>query len=230
MPRQTSPSSDPFDLDPDALAKQDETFSEQRDHLIALAGPEVRRVLEEQHTKHMAWFWTTAADEMTEALLHRDVVGFMHSGVNSANGLGLVCDTWPLLQGLGMYEACLLDGFTGQKHNFHHWEEEILHLLVELADRDLLRQAGPLPTTLPPVLYRGVSGPLETQHIRSLFWTASLKTAWWFARRYEFLEDPTVYAVVPQESMILAYTNERQEEEYLLELPQDYPVERVADE
>jgi hypothetical protein len=146
----------------DALAKQDEAFSEQRGRLIALAGTEVRRVLEEQHTTHMEWFWTTAGDEMTEALLHRDVVGFMHSGVDSANGLGLVCDTWPLLQGLGMYEACLLDGFTGQKHNFHHWEEETLHQLVELADRDLLRHAGPLPATVPP---RALSLPVT--HIYS---------------------------------------------------------------
>jgi hypothetical protein len=58
--------------------------------------------------------------------------------------------------------------------------------------------------------------------VRGYSWTASLERATWFARRFSYLEDPTVYRVTAPEAAVLAYVNAekgRDEQEFLVLLP-----------
>jgi hypothetical protein len=211
-----------------ALTRMDEDLCQQRDLLYKDVAADLRATLDAHHAQHMEWLWTTARDHMVAALLHRDGLGFMHSVGMQEGGLSLVVDTLPVLEGMGLYEVCLLDALDSVKTNFHHWEESVLRQLIQTADRERLRLAGPVPRSAPLVLYRGVAGSGDARRERGLFWTSKLETAWWFARRFDHLVDPAVYTVVAQDAQILAYDNGRQEETYLLELPRDYPIERVT--
>jgi hypothetical protein len=57
--------------------------------------------------------------------------------------------------------------------------------------------------------------------VRGLSWTASLDRARFFARRYPKLANPAVYRVTAATEHVLAYTNERKEEEFFVTLPKN---------
>jgi hypothetical protein len=130
---------------------------------------------------------------------------------------------------LGLYEAALLLGLTMSQLNNANWNQQSLSWLVSLADRARLRAAGdPLPGPGPFTVYRGVAGPGPARRVRGLSWTLSLPIAAWFARRASNtfqLDDPAVYRLTVEDGRVLAYDNNRREEEILvLPLANDQPA------
>jgi hypothetical protein len=90
--------------------------------------------------------------------------------------------------------------------------------MFRVADRARLRAAGdPLPEP-PFTLYRGVAGRGPARRVRGFSWTASRERGPWFADRFtSLLHDPAVYTITVGEESILAYVNERQEEEFIVD-------------
>jgi hypothetical protein len=176
--------------------------------------------------------WDEWGDQtaLLQALTHGDSDMFTGS-VDHSSALALVVDIAPVLQTLGLYEAALLDGLIAARGNYHTWETRVLHLLLDQADRARLRAVGdPFPRQDAYRLYRGVAGAGKHRRVRGLSWTGSLERAWWFARRYASLPRPAVYRVDVPARYVLAYSNERQEEEYLVRLPSRFPVTRIKPE
>jgi hypothetical protein len=131
--------------------------------------------------------------------------------------LRFVYDWAPLLKEHGLYETSLLEAYAGCKTNWRSAPLAALDALFQYADRDRLRAAGdPLPTPLPAVVYRGVGGTGRARRIRGVSWTGSLACACWFATRVP-LPDPAVYQITLPPSSVLAYVNDRHEDEYLVE-------------
>jgi hypothetical protein len=155
-----------------------------------------------------------------------DAGGFLLC-VNNMLGPRLLFENTGALQDRGIYEDALLSALRRPRVNLHHVPFELLCLMVKLADRTRLRAVGdPLPGPGPFVLYRGVSGNGAARRIRGLSWTDSLKVARWFARRLG-LPGPAVFrAVVPADS-VLAYMNDRKEQEFLVLLPPELKLNRV---
>lgn len=138
----------------------------------------------------------------------------------------------PLLKELDLYERGLLHALIASRTN-NYVPREKIPWLIEHADRAKLLAAGdPLPGSDPFLLYRGVAGRGSARRVRGLSWTSSLDRARFFARRYPQLHDPAVFRVTVSAEQVLAYTNERKEEEFLVLLPKrTRPVlhERVRD-
>jgi hypothetical protein len=149
---------------------------------------------------------------------------------NAADALSLIWRNAGLLLKLGIYETALFEAYTGGNINQRHWSLFRLHQLFHLADRDKMRAAGdPLPGTGPFVLYRGVAGLPRHRRVRGFSWTSSLEKATWFANRFAALAgDPQVYCLEVPERAVLAYSNERQEEEFLVKLHAKLRPERDA--
>lgn len=104
--------------------------------------------------------------------------------------------------------------------------------MFALADRDLLLSAGdPLPGPGPFTIFRGVSGRTQARRIRGLSWTGSLERAQWFADRGEYfgLADPAVFQVTIDADSVLAYSDERNEQEFIVMLPDSAKPVRVKD-
>lgn len=139
------------------------------------------------------------------------------------NGLGLIMTFPDDLDEIGLYEKALFNAYTSGSVNHSNWTKGELDDLFAMANREKLRQAGhPLPGPGPFTLYRGVAGSLRVRRVRGYSWTSSLEIAWWFAQRfagYQQLSDPAVYKIVVGEKDILAYTNDREESEFLVALP-----------
>jgi len=114
------------------------------------------------------------------------------------------------------------------KTSYWYWDLQQLRSLVARADQARLRAAGdPFPEQPFYVLYRGVAGAGRQRHIRGLSWTSPLAQAQWFARRWDDLPDPAVYVVRVPAEHVWAYTNEHQEDEYVLLLPPRWPIRRL---
>jgi hypothetical protein len=173
--------------------------------------------------RHQAW----------NALAEGNVRAFIFHGQGSG-GLWLVWLNAGLLLRLGGYELALLDAYTDGRSNHRDWSLRQLHQLFGLADRAKLRAAGePLPGPGPYTLYRGVAGPARHRRVRGYSWTATFEKAQWFAHRYasgvlQMLTEPQVYRLVVPERAILAYINERKEQEFLVQVPSRLRPERCA--
>lgn len=149
-----------------------------------------------------------------------DVDGFLGLASNE-HRLALVAYNQSVLQG-GLYERALLGAFIETRTNNAGWSVPALRDLFATADRERLRAAGdPLPGAGPFTVYRGVAGRGRARRVRGLSWTTSQERAQWFAARFAALAlaDPAVYQVVIIEGDVLAYVNDRQEEEFVILLP-----------
>ncbi len=154
-----------------------------------------------------------------EYLAQGDVPRFLFL-VDSQNRIELLEFNRGLEKDSGQYEEAHLLTYTACRVNFHHISLNRLRSLFTLADRERLRAVGqPLPGPGPYLLYRGVSGRGRSRRVKGISWTASLETARWFAKRCSFFDDPAVYQVEVQEHHVLAYLNERKEQEFLVLLP-----------
>src|SRR5262249_11666432 len=93
---------------------------------------------------------------------------------------------------------------------------------------------GPGPFTL----YRGVAGRGRARRVRGISWTADPDTASWFAYRYSghlfglsnALESPAVFRGIFDEPDILAYINDRNEEDFIVDVPKGARIESIFTE
>ena len=101
--------------------------------------------------------------------------------------------------------------------------------MFDVADRKKLLDCGdPLPGDGPYTIYRGVGDGSEKAAVRRFSWTSSPGTAAWFAvaaaDRLK-LTDPSVFELTVKKDHIIAYTDERDEKEFIIRMyPQARPT------
>lgn len=150
-----------------------------------------------------------------------DVCGFLGLASNT-DGLDLIVKNFEMFHSSGRYEQALLWAFTITRTSHAHFPLEVLKTLFECADRTRLRAAGdPLPGSGPFTLYRGVGGVGRGRRVRGLSWSASEERARWFADRAKAfgLPDPAVFRVTVDDRDVLAYVDDREEQEFIVLLP-----------
>ncbi len=156
-----------------------------------------------------------------------DVRLFLMSASNE-HSLDLVWRNVDTLKGRGLYERALLCAFTATRTNNRGWSLDALRLLFRIADRDVIRAIGdPLPGPGPFTIYRGVAGNGSARRVRGVSWTGDIKRARFFARRYPSLASPAVFQVTVDDSDVMAYSNEREEQEFIVLLSQTCRPVRV---
>jgi hypothetical protein len=138
-----------------------------------------------------------------------------------------VRDNLQPLRAAGMLEAAVLESWINVRVNAHH-TGALFDFLFSLCDQKKLRTRGdPIPGSGPYTLYRGCSGRGRSRHVRGFSWTASFDRAKWFAERFRNLPDPAVYRIEAPKRWVLAYTNERQEQEFILRIPREVDIVRI---
>ena len=146
---------------------------------------------------------------------------FLISAYSSQNALEMVFDNIWLLKRRGIYDQCLLEAFTGGRMNHHTWSESVLDFMFSETDRERLRKAGePLPGRGPFEIFRGVAGRGRARRLKGYCWTASIDVACWFASRFSMDHPAVLVATVPADE-VLAYVNNRNEEEFICK-PKDH--------
>ena len=164
-----------------------------------------------------------------EAFEAGDAIGFLCLASNE-DGLALVSRNWIRLLKRGIYEVALLHAFIATRTNNAGVPSSALESLFSWADRAKLLAAGdPLPGPGPFTVYRGVAGRRQYRRERGFSWTTSLSRAQWFADRYSELPDPAVLQVEVALRHVLAYSNDREEEEFIVRLPRNARPRRVND-
>jgi len=154
------------------------------------------------------------------------VLGLLGDGAR----LDFVCDKAPMLREHGLFERALLDAWTGARTNIRNWSPSFTKSIFgKIADRERLLAAGqPLPGKGPFTLYRGVAGLGASRRVHGISWSSSVERAEWFAAWYAdrfHLPNPCIYRTIVEREHILAYTNGRQEQEFLVLLPQGHRAE-----
>ena len=148
----------------------------------------------------------------------KDILSVLVLMDNTA-GLAFVLWNHYALQKMGKYEEALLSAYIGTRTNFSNYSMDDIRFLFNIADKEKLRAAGePMPKQESFTVYRGVSGRASKRRVNGFSWTESPNTAAWFAKRFN-LEDPAVFTVTVPMYSILARVTDRNESEYLLELP-----------
>lgn len=106
------------------------------------------------------------------------------------------------------------------RSNYTNWSFDMILFLFSIAKPNKLRATGdPIPDQEFFTLYRGVAGNGRKRRVNGISWTSSPKVAAWFAKRYDWLEDPAVFKITVPNNQVLACINDRNEKEYLLKLP-----------
>ncbi|QDV73065.1 hypothetical protein [Botrimarina mediterranea] len=158
-----------------------------------------------------------------EPFLHKRALDFFDAGdasgmlgcFESPWGLNIVYTNINSLIDRGIYEAALLDAYVGTSTNNRHWSIKNLPFLFGLADKQRLLESGdPLPEGDAFTIFRGVSGKNPYRKVRSYSWTLDEEKASYFANRF-FLDDPAVYVTTVNRDEILAFCNEREEQEVI---------------
>ena len=167
--------------------------------------------------------WQRASD-LLEGRSARDFLDL----VPAKQQIELVSDNLVVLRRLGIYEEALLVAWTAPECSLHEVPLSRLLKLIRAADRWKLRAAGtPIPGRGPYVLFRGVAGEPEVRRERGIWWTSKSEIAAWFARRCPDLEDPAVYRVTVETKYMLAYWNEHEEHEFIVDLPRTAILQRL---
>jgi hypothetical protein len=149
------------------------------------------------------------------ALESGDVTGFLCAAENE-HSLELVYFNRKILIQMGLYEVGLLHAFIATRTNNFKWPLHELRYMFATADRSRLRAAGePLPGPGPFTIFRGVSGIGPARRVRGVSWTTSEEKARWFALRHS-LPNPDVFRATVNEADVLAYTDDRSEQEFLV--------------
>lgn len=166
-------------------------------------------------------------DKATSAYVNGDPEGFVYTALSNQHALALVTDNLIALKERGIYEACLLRAFTGCRVNNQQWPDGVLRALFHVADKRKLREAGdPVPDGDSFVLYRGIAGHGRARRPYGYSWTRSIQVASWFARRLHF-PNPSVITTTVEASQVLAYSNARNEDEFIIQ-PTAYKRVRLA--
>jgi hypothetical protein len=142
----------------------------------------------------------------------------------NSSSLHLVAANWLLLRSRGMYEAAMLEAYTGCKIDNRRYSLSSIKWLFDLGDRERFRALGsPVPSTL--TVYRGVYRHGRERQIRSFSWTTSLDVACWYALRGLCGEpDPAIYRATVTARSVICYFDGRKEKEVIV---QPRKVERV---
>lgn len=150
-----------------------------------------------------------------EAFRKGDALGILCTASNE-QALDIVLLNARALRDRGIYEEALLEAYIGTRANWSRWSVKDLRQLFKMADREKLLAAGdPLPPGDTFTLYRGVSGAPRRRRPKGLSWTSSPEKAEWFASRLP-LPDPAVYRATVRREDVLAYSNGRSEEDFLV--------------
>lgn len=163
------------------------------------------------------------------ALDARDAMGFLIKASN-VYSLALVDINCRLLQELGIYEEALLDAYIASRTNNHHYSLQLQRELFGMADLGRMRALGdPLPHAGPFILYRGVAGKGPARRVRGLSWTGDQSKAAWFADRGALwgLADPAVMVSQVPDQSVVAYSNDRAEDEYIVLLAPHARIRRL---
>lgn len=124
----------------------------------------------------------------------------------------------------GMYERAVYDTYV----HGPHYEPDRWRFYFGYGDREKLRACGDSHPSEPITVYRGVRMSRKRLWIRGLSWTTNPGIAAWFATRFAKPEDdPAVYSVTVDPSAVFFMTNERSEEEAVIE-PRGLPMKRLA--
>ena len=176
--------------------------------------------------------WKTLPDDITfhprdlkmtdyhrEALDRDDVAACLFT-MGSHEYMHFLVKNFHELIGKPVYTELFVNAYTGVQFNTRKIEARTLELLFSLVDRDKARAIFPSPVDLPEKIYRGVSGHGRARRIRGYSWTGDIEKAKWFATRYP-LFSPAVLEVDPSGVEIVAYSNDRKEDEYICVVPDD---------
>jgi hypothetical protein len=126
------------------------------------------------------------------------------------------------------YERALLVAWVNQKVTRVimngeplNWTPFMKEYLAKCDRSKLLQASDPLPEGDPLTVYRGV--PNSSTDARGVSWTLDIEVAKRFAEGF------MVYKTTVPRSMAYAYINEsgRREQEVMLVLPADYPIEEI---
>jgi hypothetical protein len=166
-------------------------------------------------------------DLAQEALKDKDAVRFC-SLVDNLYAVAHVLLNVGALKRAEIYEAALLDALVASRINNLRYSLPELKKLLSIADRGKLRAAGdPLPGPGPFTLYRGVAGVGAARRVRGLHWTSDENQASWFATWIKGLAAPTVYTITVNADDVLAYTNGREEREFIVDVPANLRPRRL---
>jgi len=169
-------------------------------------------------------------EQAISALAERDVKTLL-GYIDSTELMPFVFDNHLPLLVHDMYEEALISAYVGTKVNLHSWEMETLRFIFKLADRArLLNYGDKIPTDLPMVVYRGVSGEGEACRPRGLSWTSSFEKAKWFAlfpeQRYgKVFANCGVFKTTICIDNLYFFINERTEEEYVCDIQEEHAIE-----
>jgi hypothetical protein len=166
-----------------------------------------------------------------------DIEGFLVRWFSSTSALDFVIDHHHELKSVDLFERALLFAWIHAKTNVRNWSRGFTRGIFEgLCDRGRLFAAGdPLPGTGCFTIYRGIAGTGAARRIRGISWTALPERARWFAAWYAGrfkLPNPSVYRTVVEQKDMLAYSNARGEQEFLVLLTSNHKiqvVERLSD-
>jgi hypothetical protein len=153
--------------------------------------------------------------EMASARLHeRNVEGFLGLVGHRERG-ELLAANRGLLQAMGLFERGLVATYI----HGPHWPSRTWLEMFAACDRSKLEACGDSPRpTAPLTLFRGMRHAGHRGWIRGLSWTTSPQIAAWFALRFATDQDsPAVYRLTVPPERILFLTNERQEEEVIID-------------
>lgn len=164
----------------------------------------------------------------TQCWKEGDVVGVL-SMMSNERRMDFVVDNWFLLKEKGKYEEALLHAYQSIRTNYSNWSMDLLRFLFIQADVETLRKTGyPIPDQDTFTLYRGVSGIGRKRRVNSFSWTDSPNTAAWFAMRFDLL-NPAVFTVTVPNKSVMACFYDRNEREYLLQLPLPIKPKRLKE-
>lgn len=147
-----------------------------------------------------------------KAWLARDAAKIMYLVGHEERGQ-LLSNNIESFLSVGIYEQALPITFTHGPHlKLVQWKK-----FFSLADRQKLRALGdPIPDS-PITIYRGVT--CSRFGHRGLSWTRNPNTAAWFALRHpEASRNPVVYSLLVKPDQIIFMTNDRNEEEVVIEV------------
>jgi hypothetical protein len=150
-----------------------------------------------------------------DALDNCDFPGFLVSASNEAS-LPLLATVVNKALDCGKLESAFIDAFIATRTNNHRHSQTIECLLQRIDPIKLKSEGDKIPSQDEFRLYRGVSGNDSSRTIKGYSWTNNLELAHWFAMRYSELGKPSIFTTTVCEDAVLFYSNERDENEFVL--------------
>lgn len=146
----------------------------------------------------------------------------------SVNNLWFVLRCFNHFKEIGILEEAFFHAFSASRLNNSCVPLSMQTAAITFMNRKKLLSLGePFGKNETYKLYRGVAGNTSQRRIRGLSWSGSLEIANWFAHRYDFLANPSVYEVTIKKEDIVWYSNNRKEDEFVVLLPENCIPQKV---